>query len=86
MRHSPKQDLSQERLHGLGSEESFVPRCLRREWSSRERRDIEKAAGVKRGSAEIKSNLRVEQPLSYPRSGISQNVPGGNGARGSGAT
>jgi hypothetical protein len=43
MRHSPKQDLSQERLHGLGSEESFVPRCLRREWSSRERREIEKA-------------------------------------------
>ena len=25
MRHSPKQDLSQGRLHGLGSEESFVP-------------------------------------------------------------
>jgi len=28
MRHSPKQDLSQERLHGLGSEESFVPHCF----------------------------------------------------------
>jgi hypothetical protein len=46
MRHSPKQDLSQERLHGLGSEESFVPECLRREWSSRERRDMEKARRV----------------------------------------
>ena len=33
MRYSPKQELSQERLHGLGSEESFVPHCLRRKWS-----------------------------------------------------
>ena len=42
--HSPKQDLSRGRLHGLGSEESFVPLCLRRKWSSLERRDIEKPA------------------------------------------
>jgi hypothetical protein len=47
------QDLSEERLHGLRNEESLVPHCLRWDWSSRERRDIEKAAGMKRGSAEI---------------------------------
>jgi hypothetical protein len=46
MRHSPKQELSQGRLHGLGSEESFVPHCLRREWSRWEASDMDKARGV----------------------------------------
>lgn len=43
MGQSPKQDLSQERLHGAGSEESFVPRCLQLEWSRWEASDMDEA-------------------------------------------
>src|SRR4029077_11792334 len=65
--HSPKQDLSQERLHGVGSEESFVPHCPRREWSSLEQRDLEKSpAGVSAREKANQSNLRAAPPLSWP--------------------
>ena len=60
--------------------------CPRLEWSRWEASDMDKAQRANERERVSQSNLRVDPPLSYPRSGISQNVPGGNGARGSGAT
>ena len=62
--------------------------CPRRERSRWEASDIDEAPiGVSFPEKTNQSNLRVELPLSCPPPlGTQYHVPGGNGARGSGAT
>src|SRR5437870_6743098 len=57
--------------------------CPRREYVRREPRRIDEARRVRELERANQSNLRVELPLSCPRSGALHHVPGGNTSGGS---